>query len=130
MTTDNLSIEFETFRGELKSFILRMTASVQDAEDIVQDTYIKAYTKIDTFRGESSLKTWVFAIASNLAKDLLRSKKRWPENVTDICREAALGNPQFFQEAIQIRETSPQGKFEIKEHIAFCGVHWYKAALE
>ena len=120
MTTDNLSIEFETFRGELKSFILRMTASVQDAEDIVQDTYIKAYTKIDTFRGESSLKTWVFAIASNLAKDLLRSKKRWPENVTDICREAALGNPQFFQEAIQIRETSPQGKFEIKEHIAFC----------
>jgi RNA polymerase sigma-70 factor (ECF subfamily) len=75
---------------------------------------------MDTFRGESSLKTWVFSIASNLAKDLLRSKKRWPETVTDICREEALGNKQFFQEAMHIRETSPQGKFEIKEHIAFC----------
>lgn len=120
MTTDELSVEFETFQGELKSFILRMTASVQDAEDIVQDTFLKAREKINTFRGESSLKTWVFSIASNLAKDLLKSKKRWPETVTDICREEALGNRQFFQEAMQIRETSPQGKFEIKEHIAFC----------
>jgi RNA polymerase sigma-70 factor (ECF subfamily) len=97
-----------------------MTASVQDAEDIVQDTYLKAQSKINTFRGESSLKTWVFSIASNLARDLLRSKKRWPETVTDICREEVLGNRQFLQEAMRIRETSPQGNFEIKEHIAFC----------
>jgi RNA polymerase sigma-70 factor, ECF subfamily len=120
MTTDELTTQFVTIQGELKSFLLRMTASVQDAEDIVQETYLKAHSKIDTFRGESSLKTWVFSIASNLARDLLNSKKRWPENVTDICREEALGNRQFFQEAIQIRQTSPQGNFEIKQHIAFC----------
>jgi RNA polymerase sigma-70 factor (ECF subfamily) len=120
MTSEQLISEFETFQGELKSFLLRMTASVQDAEDIVQDTYLKAHARMDTFRGESSLKTWIFSIASNLARDLLRSKKRWPETVTDICREEALHNRQFFQEAMHIRETSPQGKFEIKEHIAFC----------
>ena len=120
MTFDDLSVEFETFQGELKSFLLRMTASVQDAEDIVQDTYLKARAKIETFRGDSSLKTWVFTIASNIARDLLRSKKRWPETVTDICREETLGNRKFFQEAMHIRETSPQGRFEIKEHIAFC----------
>lgn len=120
MTSDDLSVEFESIRGELKSFLLRMTASVQDAEDIVQDTYLKARAKIETFRGDASLKTWVFSIASNLARDLLRAKKRWPETVTDICREEALGNRQFFQESLHIRETSPQGKFEIKEHIAFC----------
>ena len=120
MTTDQLTTEFETFQRELKSFLLRMTASVQDAEDIVQETYLRAHSKIDSFRGESSLKTWVFSIASNLARDLLKSRKRWPENVTDICREEALGNRQFFQEALHIRETSPQGNFEIKEHIAFC----------
>lgn len=119
-TTDQFTLEFESFRGELKSFLLRMTASVHDAEDIVQDTYIKAQTKFDTFRGDSSLKTWVFAIASNQAKDMMKSKKLWPENVTDICKEAAMGNPQFFQEAMTIRQTSPQGAFEIKEHIAFC----------
>jgi RNA polymerase sigma-70 factor, ECF subfamily len=120
MTVDQLTGEFETFQRELKSFLLRMTASVQDAEDIVQETYLKAHARIDTFRGESSLKTWMFSIASNLARDLLRSRKRWPETVTDICREEALGNWQFFQEAMQIRQTSPQGNFEIREHIAFC----------
>lgn len=68
MTTDKLIAEFETFQGELKSFLLRMTASVQDSEDIVQETYLNAQAKIDSFREESSLKTWVFAIASNLAR--------------------------------------------------------------
>jgi RNA polymerase sigma-70 factor (ECF subfamily) len=120
MTNEELIVEFETFKGQLESFILRMTASVQDTEDIVQDTYLKAYSTIGTFRGESSLKTWVFTIASNLAKDLLKSKKRWPENVTDICKEASFSSPRFFQKAMHIRETSPQGNFEIKEHIAFC----------
>lgn len=120
MTTDQLTREFEAFRGQLKSYLLRMTASVHDTEDIVQDTYLKAYAKLNTFQGESSLKTWVFAIASNLAKDHLKSKKRWVENTTDICKEAAMKNQAFFQEAMYIRETSPQGKFEIKEHIAFC----------
>lgn len=120
MTTDELTAQFVSIQAELKSFLLRMTASVQDAEDISQNTYLKARVKIDTFRGESSLKTWIFSIASNLARDLLKSKKRWPETVTDICREETLGNKQFFQEALHIRETSPQGNFEIREHIAFC----------
>jgi RNA polymerase sigma-70 factor (ECF subfamily) len=120
MTSINLTEEFETNRPKLKSFILRITASVADAEDIVQDTYIKAHEKLDTFRGESSLKTWLFTIASNIAKDNLRAKKRWTENVTDICKQAAKSDPHFFQEAMQIRMTSPQGNFEIKEHIAFC----------
>src|SRR5690349_23115528 len=114
MMQEQLSTEFETFQRELKSFLLRMTASTQDAEDIVQEAYLKAHAKIDTFRGESSLKTWVFSIASNLARDLLKSKKRWPATVTDICREEVLGNRQFFQEAMQIRQTSPQGNFEIR----------------
>lgn len=120
MTHDELTAQFETFQGELKSFLLRLTASVQDAEDLVQETYLKARAKLNTFRGDASLKTWVFSIAANLAKDLLRTQKRWPENVTDICREEALSNPAFFQEAMHIRHTSPQGDFEIREHIAFC----------
>ena len=120
MTKEQLTAEFKQSGGQLKSYILRITASVADTEDIIQDTYIKATEKLDTFKGLSSVKTWLFAIASNLAKDNLRARKRWVENVTDITKEAALGNPQFFKEAMHIRTTSPQGQFEIKEHIAFC----------
>ncbi len=112
--------EFEGITGALKSYIVRITASVADAEDIVQDTYIKAQGRLNTFRGESSIKTWLFTIASNLAKDNLRAKKRWVENVTDITKEAALSNKKFFEDAMHIRMTSPQGQFEVKEHIAFC----------
>src|SRR5438046_1787101 len=114
MTTEQLTKEFEQSAGKLKSFILRITASVADAEDIVHDTYIKATDKLDTFKGQSSVKTWLFAIASNLAKDNLRAKKRWVENGIDITKEAALSNPQFFREAMHISATSPHGQFEIK----------------
>ena len=120
MTTELFTQEFEGIRGQLKSYLLRITASIADAEDIVQDTYIKALEKLNTFRGESTLKTWLFTIASNLAKDNLRAKKRWVENVTDITKQAALSNRQFFEEAMHIRQTSPQGQFEVKEHVAFC----------
>lgn len=120
MTTELFNQEFEGIIGQLKSYILRITASIADAEDIVQDTYIKALEKLNTFRGESSLKTWLFSIASNLAKDNLRAQKRWVENVIDITKEAALSNKQFFQEAMHIRMTSPQGQFEMKEHVALC----------
>jgi RNA polymerase sigma-70 factor (ECF subfamily) len=120
MTLELLNQEFENNRGNLKSFLVRITASVADAEDIAQDTYIKAVEKLSSFRGESTLKTWFFTIASNLAKDNLRAQKRWTENVTDITKAAALADKQFFQEAMNIRMTSTQGQFEAKEHIAFC----------
>ncbi len=120
MTPDQFTKEFETSRPQLKSYILRITASVEDTEDIVQDTYIKASLKLDSFRGDSSVKTWIFTIASNIARDNLRAKKRWPEAVTDICREKALANPDYFPQIANLMQTSPQATFEIKEHVTFC----------
>ena len=119
-TKAELAQVFEENKSQLKSFLVRMTTNVADTEDIIQDAYIKADQNLDSFEGRSTLKTWLFAIAANLARDLLRNQKRWPENVTDICREAALSNRDFLGEMMQIRTTSPQGDFEIKEHISFC----------
>lgn len=120
MTTEQFTKEFENAIPHLKSYILRITASIADTEDIVQDTFLKASMKLDTFRGESSVKTWIFTIASNITKDNLRARKRWPETVTDICREKALSNPDYFPEIANIMQTSPVAQFEIKEHITFC----------
>ncbi len=120
MGMDQFTLEFESARPRLKSFLLRLTASVEDAEDIVQDTFIKASANLKSFRGESSITTWIFTIASNLAKDNLRAQRRWTENTTDVTKVAALGDRQFFAEAMQIATGSPQGQFEIKEHINLC----------
>ncbi len=120
MTIKDLNKAFEAHAVKLKSYLLRMTASVADAEDILQDTYLKAADHIASFNGASSLKTWLFSIATNLAKDNLRAQKRWPENVTDIARASALADHEFFEKATHISTTSPHGQFEAKEHIAFC----------
>ncbi|HZY81939.1 MAG TPA: RNA polymerase sigma factor [Cyclobacteriaceae bacterium] len=119
-SVESLAVEFEKIRPALRSFILRMTASVTETEDLVQDTYIKAHEKLQSFREESSLKTWLFSIGANLTKDHLRSRKLWPETVTDICRKATLSDPEFLGNLMRVRTTSPQGNFEISEHITFC----------
>ncbi|WP_407652072.1 sigma-70 family RNA polymerase sigma factor [Aquibacillus koreensis] len=46
----------------------------QAAEDIAQDVFIKCFQKMDTFRNESSYKTWIYKITVNRCKDMLRSK--------------------------------------------------------
>lgn len=120
MNTQQLLLSFEESKAQLKSYVFRITASQADTEDILQDTFIKASEKLDSFKGDSSIKTWLFTIASNLAKDNLRARKRWVENVTDICKAKALANPDYFPEVMHINTTSPQGQFEIKEHIVFC----------
>ncbi len=117
---EQLTTEFERIRPQLRSYILRMTASTADTDDIVQDTWLKASQNIASFQGNSTLKTWLFAIASNLAKDHLRLKKRWTEDCTDLFKQESLGNRAFLEEAMHLRTTSPQGNFEIKEHITFC----------
>ncbi|HTE30372.1 MAG TPA: RNA polymerase sigma factor [Chryseolinea sp.] len=114
------TLEFEKFKPQLKSFILRMTASVEDTEDLLQDTFIKVSENLDTFQNKSSFRTWVFAIASNLAKNSLRSKMRWTDNVTDLAKAATLESPHIMQGFIQVHQVSPHGAFEIREHIGFC----------
>ncbi len=54
---------------------MRFTSSQDLAEDVVQEAFIKAYNKLDTFEGRSSFKSWLFQIAVNTAKNKLRSAK-------------------------------------------------------
>lgn len=54
---------------------MRFTSSHDLAEDIVQDTFVKAYKKLSTFEGRSSFKSWLFQIAINTAKNKLRATK-------------------------------------------------------
>lgn len=55
----------------------------QDVEEIVQDAFVRAFGSLDGFRGESSLRTWLFTIARNLARDRMRSR-RWKRHAVAI----------------------------------------------
>ena len=61
-------------RGLLR-LSMRFTREQSRAEDIVQESFIKAYQKIDMFEGRSSFKSWLYQIAVNTARNQLRSRK-------------------------------------------------------
>jgi RNA polymerase sigma-70 factor (ECF subfamily) len=54
----------------------RMTGNEHDAEDVVQETFLRAYRQLDKYETRASFGTWLFRIASNYSLDLLRSRKR------------------------------------------------------
>ncbi|MGH9156968.1 MAG: sigma-70 family RNA polymerase sigma factor [Acidimicrobiales bacterium] len=65
--------------GSLYSAALRMTRNPSDAEDLVQETYLKAYRSFATFEQGTNLKAWLYRILTNTFINTYRAKKRRPE---------------------------------------------------
>ena len=66
-------------KAKVYGYLYRMTGSGEDAEDLTQEVFVRLYTSLGTFRGQSSLSTWLFRIAGNLCVDRFRrSQSRAP----------------------------------------------------
>jgi RNA polymerase sigma-70 factor (ECF subfamily) len=69
------------FAGQLYSAALRMTRNPADAEDVVQETYLKAYRAYNTFKAGTNLKAWLYRILTNTYINRYRKAQRRPSEV-------------------------------------------------
>lgn len=71
----DVSSVIEPYRRELSLHCYRMMGSLQDAEDMVQETMLRAWRHFDTFHGAASLRTWLYTIATNVCLDALKKRQ-------------------------------------------------------
>jgi RNA polymerase sigma-70 factor, ECF subfamily len=111
---------FAEFQPQLKSYLYRLLTDRNDTEDLIHDVFVKAFDKIKTFNGNSSLKTWVFTIATNLAYDFLKKYKRWQPDAQDQAKAFALSNRDVYDAINLVSYASGEGAYSMTEHIDFC----------
>ena len=87
--SDSFAQLVELFGARLLNFLRRQTNNLQDAEDLTQDTFVRAYANIGTYRSTYKFSTWLFTIARHLACSRLRRQRR---KATPL--QPKLGQPQ------------------------------------
>ncbi|MGW5634548.1 sigma-70 family RNA polymerase sigma factor [Streptomyces sp. NPDC003832] len=84
-TTTDLDATLERYRVELTGYCYRMLGSSFEAEDAVQDTLVRAWRSYDKFEGRSSVRSWLYRIATNVCLDMLNAgnKRARPMDLTE-----------------------------------------------
>ncbi|MGH9346234.1 MAG: RNA polymerase sigma factor [Vicinamibacterales bacterium] len=79
--------------GRLYSLACRMAGSAQEAEDLLQEVFLHAYRKLESFRGDSSLGTWLYRLGMNQCLDYLRGRRARMNQATDSLDEDGAAEP-------------------------------------
>src|SRR5919205_108432 len=106
----DLDRRLEQHRGELTGYCYRMLGSPFEAEDAVQETFIRAWRAYDRFEGRAALRSWLYRIATNVCLDMLSGRERRARPM-DLgpAREPVLENLSSLPEVTWI-EPVPDGR--------------------
>jgi RNA polymerase sigma-70 factor (ECF subfamily) len=121
----------------------RMTGNEQDAEDVVQETFLRGYKQLARYESRSSFATWLFRIASNYSLDLIRARKRHQEHREvaakedsdlDVMQSIPANSPTpdrlAFSGEVQTRITAALDELSPQERTAFILRHFEGLSIE
>lgn len=119
----------------------RMTGNEHDAEDVVQETFLRAYRRLPQFENRASLSTWLHRITVNCALDLLRSRQRHNtghEPIDTVSPDGKLALPAkepapdrlLFSSEVQQQVTAALASLSPKEKVAFVLRHFEQKSIE
>jgi RNA polymerase sigma-70 factor, ECF subfamily len=74
---------YQKYHQDVFQFLFYMVRNKEQAEDLVQEVYIRVFKSYNRFEGKSSQKTWLFSIARNVAIDFFRKQKGWKDRILE-----------------------------------------------
>lgn len=109
------------YRSELVTYCYRMTGSVQDAEDVVQETLLRAWKQLHTFRRLHSFRGWLYSITTNACRTELARMRRHSLALTGSIAGQALIDPAWLEplpdELLAGHQTNPEALYALRESI-------------
>ena len=96
----------EQYKGYVFTLVLRFTENREDAEELSQDIFIKAFRALATFRGESKFSTWLYTIVNTICLSHLRKRKQAFRSLDDERMQAAVAQEDSGMSANQVETKS------------------------
>ena len=79
--TNVFSVLVDRYKDLVFTLTLRMLKNREEAEEVAQDTFVKAYTSLDRFKGDSKFSTWIYKIAYHASLDRIKKNKKYFNDV-------------------------------------------------
>jgi RNA polymerase sigma-70 factor (TIGR02960 family) len=122
----------DPYRGELQLHCYRILGSVQDAEDLLQETLLAAWRGLERFDGRSSLRSWLYRIATNRCLNALRDRGRRPRTVEPMAEPPEPTRrsepiwlepyPDALLDGVADQAPGPEARYELKEAVSLAFV--------
>ncbi len=122
----------DPYRRELQLHCYRMLGSIQDAEDLLQETLLAAWRGLDRFEGRASLRAWLYRIATNRCLNAFRDRKRRPQEVSSMVEPpepTRIAEPTWLEpypdallEGIEDAAAGPAARYETRESVGLAFV--------
>jgi RNA polymerase sigma-70 factor (TIGR02960 family) len=117
----------DPYRRELQLHCYRIVGSVQDAEDLLQETLLAAWRGLERFEGRSSVRTWLYRIATNRCLNMLRDRGRRPQEAPPMAQSPEPTRrtdpiwlepyPDSLIEGVADSSPAPEARYEMREAV-------------